>query len=352
MTEPKVTLIVSPRERFSCSRQSLESIYEQTQIPFKLIYLDGNSPPDVKQYLEEKAQDKGFTLLRFNHFLSPNQARNLGLEHVDTPYVVFVDNDVIVSPGWLEALIQCAEETGAAVVGPLMCHHEPVHEFVHFAGGESHVFVDVLGRRRLREKMYLQGHRVANVRSRLKRTETELCEFHCMLARTAVFEETGPLDEMMLNTKEHVDFCMEIRQRGKAVYFEPDSVVTYVPGPPRNLADLHYYMLRWSNDWELTSLNRLRQKWNLAEDIYFKHKYKALGWRRRNSILFPLIRQATLGLSQKNRFFEKVLMYGLVAPIERQLNRYLTWRHARRQGLPQQVSSLESSIKSETATIS
>ncbi|MGB3761496.1 MAG: glycosyltransferase family 2 protein, partial [Rivularia sp. (in: cyanobacteria)] len=37
MSEPQVTIIVSPRERFSYTRESLESIYENTQIPFKLI---------------------------------------------------------------------------------------------------------------------------------------------------------------------------------------------------------------------------------------------------------------------------------------------------------------------------
>lgn len=103
MTEPNVTIVVVPRERFSCTQQSLESIYEYTEFPFKLIYVDGNSPHKVRRYLEAKSEEKNFELIRTNYYLSPNHARNIGLSRVDTKYLVFVDNDVIVSPGWLRA---------------------------------------------------------------------------------------------------------------------------------------------------------------------------------------------------------------------------------------------------------
>jgi len=71
----------------------------------------------VKHYLEVQAKQKGFHLIRTEHFLSPNQARN-SVAQVDTKYVVFVDNDLLVQrAGW--KISQCADETGAWVVGPL-----------------------------------------------------------------------------------------------------------------------------------------------------------------------------------------------------------------------------------------
>lgn len=319
-SQTQVTLVIVPRERFSCSRASLESIYEHTQMPFDLVYVDGNSPPALRTYLEEQALEKQFQLIRTDYYLHPNQARNLGAASVTTPYVVFVDNDVIVTPGWLQALVTCAEETGAAVVGPLMCQHEPVHSEIHFAGGESHIWVDKTGRRRLREKMYSQGKTVAALQSTLSRTETELAEFHCVLVRSSMLETMNGLDEQMLNTKEHLDFCMSVREAGGTVYFEPDSLVTYVPGPPLQWSDLHYYMLRWSDAWTLASLHRLRDKWDLAEDAYFTTKYKKLGWRRKMTIIGPAIMQLTFGLYSPK--LERLLM-----GIEPRMNRYLTRRH-------------------------
>ncbi len=331
MTEPQVTLVVVPRERFSYTRESLESIYQYTDIPFKLVYVDGNSPKGVRQYLEKQAQLQGFNLIRVDRYLSPNKSRNIGLSQVKTKYVAFLDNDVIVSPGWLKRLIDCAEETHATVVGPLMCQDQPVHEIVHFAGGESHIWTDNSGdrpRRRLREKMYKQGKQVAQVRDELQRQETELAEFHCVLVRRSIFDRLGPLDEAMLNTKEHLDFCMSVRKAGGTVYFEPASLVTYVPGPPLEWTDLPFYMLRWSDAWQLQSLHRLRDKWNLDEDAYFQVKYKRMGWRRRKSILMPLSERLTLGI--KSGFFERRIL----CPLDKLLNRYLSDRYAKQQSEP------------------
>jgi GT2 family glycosyltransferase len=324
MTEPLVTLIVVPRERFSCAQASLESIYQYTTPPFDLVYVDGNSPAKVQHYLQQKSREQNFQLIRTNYYLYPNQARNIGLAHAKTKYLVFMDNDVIVSPGWLEALVQCAEETGAAVVGPLMCQNEPVHEVVHFAGGQSHIWQDNTGRRRIREKMYSQGQRVAELRGELKRQSTELAEFHCVLVRTAIFEQIGQLDEKMLNTKEHLDFCMSVREVGSTVYFEPASLVTYVPGSPSDWSDLHYYMLRWSDAWTENSLHHLRDKWNLAEDGYFQAKYKKLGWRRTMTIIAPIVHRVTFGRYSK-------ILESLLMQLDRLFNHYLTTRHAQQQ---------------------
>ncbi|WYL97963.1 MAG: glycosyltransferase [Gloeotrichia echinulata IR180] len=320
MSQPIVTLIVVPRERFSCTQESLESIYEHTKIPFKLIYVDGNSPHKFHHYLQTKAQEKNFKLIRTDYYLSPNHARNIGLSHVDTKYLVFIDNDVIVSPGWLEALVNCAETTEATVVGPLMCEKQPIHQRVHFAGGESHIVIDIKGRRHLREKMYKQGHQASELLPQLQRTETELAEFHCTLVRTEIFEQIGYLDEEILNTKEHIDFCMTVRQVGGKVYFEPDSLVTYVPGPPLEWSDLHFYMLRWSDAWTLASLQRIRSKWDLSEDGYFQTKYKKLGVRRVATIIKPFVRQVSFGHENKP-------LKRLLKKLDRKINSFLTNRY-------------------------
>ncbi|MCX7595409.1 MAG: glycosyltransferase [Fischerella sp.] len=334
--DPQVTIIVAPRERFSYTRQNLESIYEHTEYPFKLIYVDGNSPSDIRRYLEQQAHEKGFELIRTNYYLSPNRARNIGLRHVNTKYVVFIDNDVSVTPGWLKHLVECAEQTGATVVSPLICQHLPLHTEIHCAGGESGVKVETKNgttTRRIIEKIYKQGRKVADVRPQLQRQKTGLAEYHCMMVRTEIFEKIGVLDEGLLNTKEHVDLCMLVDQAGGSVYLEPKSLVTYVPGPPLKWTDLHFYMLRWSDAWELESLHHLRDKWNLTEDEYFKKKYSSLGRRRHYTIITPLV---------KSLFGRKVpKVERLLVKIDHLLNRYLTTSYARKylQGTQQKTST-------------
>ncbi len=221
------------------------------------------------------------------------------------------------------------------------CEKEPIHQRVHFAGGESRIVIDNKGQSHLREKMYKQGHQVTELRPQLQRTQTELAEFHCVLVRKEIFERIGYLDEAILNTKEHLDFCMTVAQAGGKVYFEPDSLVTYVPGPPLEWSDLHFYMLRWSDAWTLASLQRIREKWDLSEDGYFKTKYKKLGIRRIVTIIKPLVSRFSFGSENKplKRFLKSY---------DKKLNRYLTDRYAKM--LPQRKLKLAPIQKNQSVT--
>ncbi len=260
--KPAVTIVVVPRERFSHTRASLESLYANTHLPFRLIYVDGGSPAHIKSHLEMQAEEKGFKLIRTEHYLSPNRARNIGLRLVDTKYVVFLDNDVEFARGWLSALVQCAEETNASLVGPLYCIGRPVHEIIHMAGGDACIREEG-GRRRFLEKHRHCDERVSDVRPHLRREPCELIEFHCMLARTDVLKELGSLDEGFLNTREHVDICLTVRKAGGSVWFEPKSIVTNVVAPPFAWSDIPFYLMRWSDSWAQATLKHFEQKWNL-----------------------------------------------------------------------------------------
>ena len=49
--DSQVTICITPRERFSCSVDSLEDIVRNTSYPCKLIYIDANSPPAIASEL-------------------------------------------------------------------------------------------------------------------------------------------------------------------------------------------------------------------------------------------------------------------------------------------------------------
>ncbi|WP_421657689.1 glycosyltransferase family 2 protein [Leptothermofonsia sp. ETS-13] len=343
MSQPNVTIVVSPRERFSFTQQNLESIYAHTAIPFSLIYVDGGSPANIQRYLMAQAQVKGFKLIRTEQYLAPNQARNLAIPHVNTRYLLFIDNDVVVSPGWLDHLLQCAEETGAAIVCPLTCIGKELHQTIHLAGGEARILEEETEKgikRKVHEKHYFVNRPVADVRDQLQRQQCEFAEFHCMLVQADVFRQVGLLDEGLLSTREHIDFCLSVTQAGGTVFCEPASVVTYVPELQFNLADLSFFLLRWSDAWEIASLEHFSHKWNLSQkDRYFKKRYERLGHRRHKAFLKPLLRRLTLG-----RHSPKLEQWAIT--IERSLNRWISDRHAKHlinSQIPHQVLNFERS---------
>jgi GT2 family glycosyltransferase len=281
MAEPLVTIVIVPRERFSFALASLDVVYERTSSPFRLVYVDAGSPRAVRRGLERRAAERGFELVRLDRYLTPNAARNLGLRHVRTRYVVFLDNDGLVMPGWLAALVKCAEETGAAACGPLQLIGDPGREIIHLAGGTGRI-VEQDGRRRFEATHMLTGRRVSEVRDRLVRGPTEYVEFHCMLVRMEAFERLGPLDEGLLNTEEHSDLCLNIREAGLSIVFEPASVVSYVPPPPFALSDVPYFLLRWSEEWTRASLDHFVARWHLdPTDPGLESTINFVRWHRR-----------------------------------------------------------------------
>jgi GT2 family glycosyltransferase len=324
LSTPRATIVVVPRERFSAARDSLKSVLANTDTPHDLVYVDGGSPRGLRRWLEEQAAEHGFKLLRHERYLSPNEARNLGVAEVDTEFTVFVDNDVLVKPGWLAKLIECADETDAAVVGPLTCEYD--FDTVHFAGGEVEITEEAEDEevaRRVRDKMYHPSKRLESVPDDdLVRKEVQLCEFHCVMARTDALREIGGLDEGLLNTREHLDFSLSIAKNGGTVWFEPESVVAYLPPPPLKASDLHFFSLRWSNDWERRSLDHFRRKWDLVEDDFFRRRLSRLGWRRQSlTVKLPV---ANLPFSKGKRRVEQTAQ-----SLEHRLNGVVTRRHAR-----------------------
>jgi len=294
---PAVTIIVTPRERFGVAIESLEAVVAQTEPPYKLIYVDGNSPPAIAAKLKDICESSGFTYLRFNHYLSPNKARNIGQRLADTELVAFVDNDVVPDRGWLRELVACARETEADVVAPLTCQKLPLHSEIHQAGGEfaddvRAFFARPEKERRITDIHVHQGKRIGEVV--LTRGETQCCEFHCTLVRRDVFTRWGDLDERLLATKEHIDMCMTVWRNGGKVMFEPKSVVTYLfPSGARPLVreDWEFFLLRWSPVWQQRSLEHFQRKWSLFDDPYFKKRRKKLSWRHREGIARPIVRR-------------------------------------------------------------
>jgi len=253
--------------------------------------VDAGSPRRIAKYLAAESKRRRFRLMRLPYYLPPHRARNMGAVAAVTRYIVFVDNDVIFSPGWLNKLIECAELAQADVVTPLICIGEPVHTTVHVAGGVV-TSVDQNGRRRLREVMRFRGQPLAKVSEQLARGPTELVEFHSVLIRKSLLDRMGPFDEAYLASSEHLDFSFAVRQSGGSVFFEPRAVISYIPPPPLALSDTPYYTMRWSDEWTVASEQHFHRKWGLDYDdrvVRFAIEHRRLAFRRVRRVMLAIV---------------------------------------------------------------
>ena len=242
----------------------LTTLIANTEPPYRLVVVDGGAPHDIAQALELLAVRHDFTLVRRDALLTSNEARNLGLRHVDTRYAVFMDNDTYVPPGWLAALEQCADDTQAPLVAPIVLAGPPGDCEIHAAGGIAHIEGDGDSRRFAEANELL--HRPPDAVDNAPRQTSEFVELHCLLTRVAVLRQVGPFDEGLVAGREHSDLVLRVTEvTGSAPVLEPAVTVRYASRKRLTLHDWSFFLPRWSDEWATESFAHFNAKWNLRD---------------------------------------------------------------------------------------
>jgi Glycosyl transferase family 2 len=261
-THHDTSVVVVPRERFGSAIESLECVLSTMPAGTRLTYVDAGSPPPIARQIARAAVAHDFLLLRTDRHLAPNEARNLALPFITTGAVAFVDNDVMLEPGWLERLAACAEATGAWLVTPIIAQRGPDGTVTHMAGGDCRI-VDDCGRRRFHEEHRWLGRPLEELLP-LERQRTEFIEFHCVLVTRPALDVCFPLDEQLRSNREHCDLSLQVQGDGGEIWLEPSVIVTQLAVPRRlPISDRRYYAVRWSDVWNRASMEQFREKWSL-----------------------------------------------------------------------------------------
>jgi hypothetical protein len=260
---PRATIVMTARERHGLAERALASIVEHTAKPYRLVYASGATPPALMARLRARAEGWDLVIADVDPRLFPNQVRRQLVGAIDTDYVVFIDNDVIVEPGWLDALVRCADETGAGAVGPLYLvggDERPAR--IHMAGGNLE-WTETPAGRKLREAHVDMGKPADTAHAR---APVDFLEYHCMLVRTALARDGALFDPDIVCVHEHIDLATTLRQRGLRTWSEPASRVTYLGRGHWTAEDLPYLRRRWSRAAADASIAAFCRKWNVVDD--------------------------------------------------------------------------------------
>ena len=252
------------RERHGLTEKAIESAIRNTRMPVRLIYADVCSPQWLRAKLAMRAKEWSLEIIRYEEPLWPTQVRRRVAERIDTPYAVFIDNDVLVSPSWLEHMVECAEQTGAGIVGPVyLWGANEAADRIHMAGG------DLTEEREpdgivLKERHRHIGAKVNEVE--LRRSECGFVEFHCMLMRRDVYRAPEMFNERIVCVHEHIHASFIARAMGYKTYVEPAARVTYLAGAPYSLSDFGVFRQRWSHDACESSIQAFAARWGIIDD--------------------------------------------------------------------------------------
>jgi len=245
---PPATVIVVTYNNLPLSKLCLESIFQRTDYPnFEVIVVDNASTDGTPQWLTQKAQEEPRLRLILN---AENRgfaaANNQALRLAQGRFLCLLNNDTVVTRGWLSTLIgYLQQQPGVGMVGPVS----------NAVGNAAKVPVAYRNLKHM--------HRWAEEYCRRHQNVTEpidMLGFFCVAMRRDVFRKVGELDEQFgLGYFEDDDYCRRVRAAGYELRFARDAFVHHWQSAAFSLLDRNDYCALVSKNTEL-----FQAKWREA----------------------------------------------------------------------------------------
>ena len=215
---PRVSIVIPVHNKFPYTAACLRSLSAHAaSVPFEVIVVDDLSSDVTERRLQEIS---GIRVLRNAENLGFVGSCNAGAAMARGEFVLFLNNDTVVTAGWLEALLRVFDEApDAGLVGARLVYPDGR---LQEAGGI--IFSDGSG--------WNYGRFEDPDDSRFAfRREADYCSGAAIVLRRELFESLGRFDSRYAPAYyEDTDLAFAVRAAGLKVYYEPRSRVVHFEG--------------------------------------------------------------------------------------------------------------------------
>lgn len=184
---------------------------------------DNGSTDDSVAWVKQACPDVRLVVLDRNYGFADGY--NRALRQVEAEYVVLLNSDVEVTPGWLEPLtayMDAHPEVAACQPKIRSERHKEYFEYAGAAGGYLDKYGYPFCRGRIFEVVEKDEGQYDTVRPVFWATGAAL------FIRLKDYQEAGGLDGRFFAHMEEIDLCWRLRSRGRGLVCIPQSVVYHV----------------------------------------------------------------------------------------------------------------------------
>lgn len=187
--------------------------------------VDNGSTDDSVAYVEQN-----YPLVRVVHSggnIGYSAGNNCGIAESRGKYVLLLNNDIEVTPGWLEPIIDEFEsDKNIAAVQPKIRHmlERDAFEYAGAAGG----LIDIFG------FPFMRGRVFYTIEKDQGQYDTNIDLFWtsgaAMAIRKSVLEQSGYLDNDFVHHMEEIDLCWRMLLQGYRLRIRTDSLIYHYAG--------------------------------------------------------------------------------------------------------------------------
>ncbi|MFC1813283.1 glycosyltransferase [Thermodesulfobacteriota bacterium] len=261
-SKPVISIILLSLLRQEKTRCCLKSIFDHTPFPFEIIVVDMGRSEEIATWLRHLSTQHPFLKVIYNKDnVGTTRGRNQGIEATSGQYLVFLDNDVEVTAGWIESLVLRAESSPD--VGA--CGSKIISKSGKVIGCAK--FVKALYKdEKLTEiglefvEDYQQDDPAINHLEEVPWYPTT-----CLLIKRTALETAGVFDEKLFLCEEDKDLCLRIRKAEMNILYVPDSVVWH-----HHTAEAEEYVkIRNNMQVLMADIRYFKQKWDCG--VFIRH---------------------------------------------------------------------------------
>ncbi|MEN4917358.1 glycosyltransferase [Achromobacter spanius] len=211
---PLITLVLVSYNKLELTDACLHSLEKNTHYKnFEVIVVDNDSRDSTPEYLREwasRGENRRIILNADNRGFAA--ANNQGLQIARGEYLVLLNNDTYVTPGWLGTLVRHLKRNPAAgIVGPV----------TNNIGNESKIQIsyDSMAEMEYAARVYTSSHMGEFI-------PLHTAAFFCVAFTREIYEKVGDLDEAFgIGMFEDDDYCRRVQQIGRTVICAEDAFI-------------------------------------------------------------------------------------------------------------------------------
>lgn len=203
----------------------------------ELIVLDRHTMP---REVEQRMVSEQVRRVTYDAPFNWSAVNNLGASVATGEYLLFLNDDMeVVSPGWVEALLEFAQQEAIGAAGAKLLFPD---------GGLQHVGVTVLDGKPGHPFYGYPKHHTGYYCRNVLPHNCAAVTGACLMTRADVYRRLGGFDESFPLNYNDVDYCLRLRQAGYRIVFTPHAVLTHFEGatkPGVFAEELRAFQAKW-----------------------------------------------------------------------------------------------------------
>jgi glycosyltransferase involved in cell wall biosynthesis len=207
----------------------VESVIACTQSPFHITVINNG--------IYNEMPDKCVKMIAADN-LNFSQSINLGIRNTSGPYICIMNDDIIVSDGWLEPMKRSLSDENAGFCNPLSnCEYGILHHHNMEVNGlkllhHNNALVDLKVIEKQNPDVSISPEAIQTYVPPFERRTVLVAwvAFYCTLTTRKIIDKIGVLDEQFNNGSEDVDLCHRAKKMGLQSVVNEESFVFHFGG--------------------------------------------------------------------------------------------------------------------------